>query len=88
MKKNYSGWGKASRGIGILNAVEYIDDPAGKPILIGEPSYRQKLSELLKEYPYNKFFKSLDDWAKKRKFLSGKQRQSIDKSYYSLANVL
>lgn len=79
------GWSKSSsRGIDMLNVIESIDNPTSKTILIGEPSYRQKLNDILNKYPFSKFFKSLDDWIKKKKSLSLKQCQVIDKCYSKL----
>ncbi len=75
-------WG--GRGISILDRMERITPSSGNAILIGEPSYREKLNRLMEIYPNNRFFKSLGHQVNRTKWLSVKQRQAIDRSYFSV----
>ncbi len=94
LKRHKSNWPKMRRswtknwggkGIAILDRMERISTSSGDPILVGEPSYREKLNRLMETYPNSRFFKSLGHQVNRTKWLSVKQRQAIDRSYFSVA---
>ena len=62
--------------------VENFGNTDGKVHVVNEPTYRQKLNFLLSKYPYNEFYRSLDNWMKNIQYpLSRKQLLAIDTCY-------